>query len=162
MLDNLPFKVLLSLDLVNMFKNMSRRQCCNILRRDFPELLTVFDNMYQKATKLWMTLPDGTAHVLLMIEEGFSQGCALSSLFAALILYEILQDVKQEHDTRQVGNNRVKGKGGPEIMPIAFMDDTNVLLHIDDVEWFLKQVTTLTLGAPVGVFIGKAKSKILN
>jgi hypothetical protein len=139
-----PDKVLLSLDLlvVNMFNNMSRRQCRNILRRHFPELLSIFDNMYQKATKVWTTLPDGTSHVLLMI-EGFSQGCPLSSIFVALILHEILHTVKIEHDVRQVGNNRTAGTGGVKIMPIAFMDDTNILLPIDDVAWFVKRVRTL-------------------
>eukprot|EP00978_Attheya_sp_CCMP212_P025975 scaffold84639_cov28-Attheya_sp.AAC.1 len=63
----LPFKVLLSLDLVNMFNNSH-----------FPELLSIFDNMYQQATKVWTTLPDGTPYCLLMI-EGSSQGCPLSS-----------------------------------------------------------------------------------
>jgi hypothetical protein len=42
-------------------------------------------------------------------------------------------------------------------MPIAFMDDTNTLLQIYDVWWFLKRVQSL--GAPVGVIIGKAKRK---
>jgi hypothetical protein len=147
MAGRLPLKVLLSLDLVNMFNNMSRREGRNILRRDFPELLSVFDNMYQKATKVWTTLPDGTPHVLLMI-EGFNQGCPLSSLFAALILHEILRVVKSEHDSRRIGNARTCGTGGAEIMPIAFMDDTNILLPIEDVAWFLKRVTKL--GAPVG------------
>eukprot|EP00978_Attheya_sp_CCMP212_P046214 scaffold379391_cov30-Attheya_sp.AAC.1 len=150
----LPFKVLLSLDLVNMFNNMSRQQCRNIpLRRHFPELLSIFDNMYQQATKVWTTLPDGTPHCLLMI-EGFSQGCPLSLLFAALILHEILNDVKiEEHDTRRLGNGRKAGTGGVEIMPIAFMDDTNILLPMDNVAWFLKRVRDL--GAPVGIIIGK-------
>ena len=58
--------ILLSLDLVNMFNNMSRRQYHNILCKDFPDLLTIFDNIYKKATKVWTTLPDGTPHVLLM------------------------------------------------------------------------------------------------
>eukprot|EP00978_Attheya_sp_CCMP212_P035649 scaffold156391_cov25-Attheya_sp.AAC.1 len=46
-------------------------------------------------------------------------------------------------------------------MPIAFMDDTNILLPVDDVAWFLlKRVRDL--GAPVGVIIGKDKTKILT
>jgi hypothetical protein len=98
MAGNMPLKVLLSLNLVNMFNNMSRRQCRNILRRHFPQLLSVFNNMYQNATKVWTTLPDGTSHALFMI-EGFSQGCPLSSIFAALILHEILDKVKIEHDS---------------------------------------------------------------
>jgi hypothetical protein len=92
--------------------------------------------------------------------EGFNQGCPLSSLFAALILHEILRTVKSEHDSRRVGNARTQGAGGAEIMPIAFMDDTNILLPIDEVAWFLKRVTKL--GAPVGVIIGKEKTKILT
>jgi hypothetical protein len=61
-----------------------------------------------------------------------------------------------------VGNNRVKEKRGPEILPIAFMDNMNILLPIpeEDVKWYLKQVTTL--GAPVGVIIGKTKTKNLT
>jgi hypothetical protein len=159
MAGHLPSKILLSLDLINTFNNMSRRECRNILRRDFPDLLSIFDNMYQRATKVWTTLPDGTAHVLLMI-EGFSQGCPLSSIFAALILHEILKEVKTTHDARRVGKNRTQGKGGAEIMPIAFMDDTNILLPIEDVEWFLKRVTKL--GAPVGVLIGREKKILTN
>jgi hypothetical protein len=155
----LPDKVLLSLDLVNMFNNMSRRQCRNLLRQYFPDLLSVFDNMYKKATKVWTTLPDGSPHALLMI-EGFSQGCPLSSLFAALILHEILTDIKREHDSRRSGTKRKAGTGEVEIMPIAFMDDTNILLPINDVAWFLKRMRTL--GAPVGVIVGKDKTKILT
>eukprot|EP00978_Attheya_sp_CCMP212_P011772 scaffold29260_cov49-Attheya_sp.AAC.4 len=69
MAGTLPFKVLLLLDLVNMFNNMSRRQCRNILRRHFPDLLSIFDNMYQQAMKLWTMLPDpdGTPHCLLQV-----------------------------------------------------------------------------------------------
>jgi hypothetical protein len=44
--------------------------------------------------------------------------------------------------------------------PIAFMDDTNVLLDPADVNWFLKRMTTL--GRPVGIIIGKEKTKILT
>jgi hypothetical protein len=115
--------------------------------------------MYKQATKVWITRPDGTSEALLMV-EGFNQGCPLSSILAALILHNILRTVKIEHDSRRSGNGRIRGSGAVEIMPIAFMDDTNVLLPIDDVEWFLKRVETL--GAPVGVIIGKDKTKILT
>jgi hypothetical protein len=92
--------------------------------------------------------------------EGFNQGCPLSSILAALILHEILHTVKTEDDTRRTGNSHTPGSDSVEIMPIAFMDDTNVMLPIDDVEWFLKRVTAL--GKPVGVIIGKDKTKILT
>jgi hypothetical protein len=96
-------------DLVNMFNNMSRRQCRNILRRDFPDLLSVFDNLYKQATKVWIALPDGTSQALLMI-EGFNQGCPLSSILAALILQDILHAVKLEHDARRIGNGKSPGQ----------------------------------------------------
>jgi hypothetical protein len=44
--------------------------------------------------------------------------------------------------------------------PLAFMDDTNVLLDPGDVNWFLKRMATL--GQPVGIVIGKDKTKILT
>eukprot|EP00978_Attheya_sp_CCMP212_P004205 scaffold9128_cov52-Attheya_sp.AAC.3 len=40
------------------------------------------------------------------------------------------------------------------------MDDTNVLLDPADVNWFLKRMSTL--GKPVGIIIGKEKTKILT
>mmetsp|Transcript_3766 Transcript_3766/g.6824 ORF Transcript_3766/g.6824 Transcript_3766/m.6824 type:complete len:172 (-) Transcript_3766:515-1030(-) len=54
-----------------------------------------------------------------------------------------------------------QARGGIEIMPIAFMDDTNILLPRDNVWWFLKMVQSL--GVPVGVIIaGNTKTKILT
>eukprot|EP00978_Attheya_sp_CCMP212_P005188 scaffold11547_cov51-Attheya_sp.AAC.1 len=92
--------------------------------------------------------------------EGFSEGCPLSSIFAALVLHGVLHQLKQEHDTNRTGSARTRGSGRPEMSPIAFMDDTNVLLDPADVNWFLKRIATL--GMPVGIIIGKKKTKILT
>eukprot|EP00978_Attheya_sp_CCMP212_P019044 scaffold52878_cov57-Attheya_sp.AAC.1 len=44
--------------------------------------------------------------------------------------------------------------------PLAFMDDTNVLLEPSEVNWFLKRMAKI--GKPVGIVIGKDKTKILT
>eukprot|EP00978_Attheya_sp_CCMP212_P018956 scaffold52498_cov35-Attheya_sp.AAC.1 len=44
--------------------------------------------------------------------------------------------------------------------PLAFMDDTNVLLEPSEVNWFLKRMAKI--GKPVGIVISKDKTKILT
>lgn len=140
-----PTRVLISIDLKNMFNKMSRRRCHKILRRCFPHLLPVFDCLYKQANKIWYIRANGTKECILQV-EGFAQGCPLSLFFAALVLGDLLQKLSDRFKTRAASrreaeiyvktNNGVRGLCNP----VAYVDDGYIVPVFEDVEWAMSLI----------------------
>ena len=95
----LPSRIAILLDLRNMFNKVSREVFMEELERDFPELVPLANLFYEEAGTVHFRWEDGTWDALKM-EEGSTQGCPLSVLFAALVMRAVLRPVLAKLDAR--------------------------------------------------------------
>ena len=158
-----PTRALVSLDIINMFNAMSREKLRQLIERDFPELTPLADMLYKEPGYQMVRKVDGT-WVAIPVEEGFSQGCPLSPIFAAIVLNYILRKVHRDLTLKSIkrasdGNLHDDGIGGAPII-LAYVDDTNVLIPLEDVEDFLYLFNKY--GNPLGAFLNLTKTKILT
>ena len=161
---NLPSRCLVSLDMKNMFNNMSRIVCRAILFEHFPHLVPLFDSIYKRANKVFIRNLDGSISTILQI-EGFAQGCPLSSVLAALVLGELLKKLNRLQKERAQSRNPF-----PHLSPdstdndiaefLAYIDDANIVLPIVDVKSLLDTISAV--GEPYGAYLNKSKTKILT
>jgi len=158
-----PTRALVSLDIKNMFNAMSREKLRQLLERDFPELSPLADMLYKEPGFQMVRKVDGT-WVAIPVEEGFSQGCPLSPIFAAIVLNHILRKVHRDLTLKSIkrasdGNLHDDGIGGAPII-LAYVDDTNILIPLEDVEDFLSLFNKY--GNPLGAILNLSKTKILT
>eukprot|EP00957_Ditylum_brightwellii_P007677 580390-Ditylum_brightwellii.AAC.1 len=92
---DIPNKCLLSLDMNNIFSNMSRKKCRNILKLKFPHLVCLFDALSKRANKVIICKEDSTLETFLQL-KGYAQGCPLSSIFSALVFGELLKQLNTQ------------------------------------------------------------------
>ena len=100
------------------------------------------------------------------MEEGFSQGCPASPVFAAIVLHVILEQLQQELNIRAAsrksnGDNGDDGMGTLALI-LAYVDDCNALLHHhhNDIPFFLQRFTELA--TPLGAVLNTEKTRILT
>jgi hypothetical protein len=88
--DILPSRAAVFFDLTNQFNSVSRAVLFKV-----PKILPLTTLFYEQAGTVHHKWSDGTWHTLLM-EEGVSQGCPLSPIFALLVVANLLQplDIK--------------------------------------------------------------------
>jgi hypothetical protein len=158
-----PTRALVSLDIRNMFNAVSRHKLREIIATDFPHLQPIADSLYKTTHYAKYKNLDGQWETI-EVEEGFTQGCPFSPLFAGLVLTHILTKVNAELLTR--AENRKcndiyldDGHGGEPII-MAYVDDTNCLLPIEDVEFFLDRFKYY--GEPLGAVMNTDKTRILT
>lgn len=137
--NGLPTRSLVSLDIKNMFNAISREKARQIISRDFPELDGFADCLYEDFGRQCLRREDGSWEVI-EVQEGFSQGCPASPIFAALVLTSILTKINRDLSLDALtrfnnGNKHDDGQGGKPII-LGYVDDVNVLLPIEDVEKF--------------------------
>ena len=158
-----PTRALISLDIKNMFNAMSRQKLRQILERDFPELSPLADMLYKEAGHQMVRKADGT-WVAIPVEEGFSKGCPFSPIFAAIVLNHILRKVHRDLMLKAVkrmadNNPHDDGMGGIAII-MAYVDDTNILIPLEDVEDFMESFDKN--GGELGARLNLDKTKILT
>eukprot|EP00956_Cyclotella_meneghiniana_P015018 scaffold22773_cov35-Cyclotella_meneghiniana.AAC.1 len=158
-----PSRCLISLDLRNMFNEVSRDEILHIVHTFFPELLPLVTMLYNDAGDVWIRLEDGTWATIAM-EEGTNQGCPLSSTLAALVLHSILAPITQLLHQRAAerlaaGDPGDDGLGGVS-NPLAYVDDKNSCVYLPDVLFFLEEFQRR---APfLGLYINTIKTRILT
>ncbi len=160
----LPTRSLVSLDIVNMFNAVSRRRLRTIIAREFPELANFADLLYEQEGSTAVKLADGTWHYI-PVREGFSQGCPMSPVFAALVLDEILKKIDGELRERARVRKYVDRKPGDDHeggipLLLAYVDDCNCVLPHIDVEFFLQQFKRY--GEPLGAVMNTTKTRIMT
>ncbi len=158
-----PTRALVSLDIRNMFNAVSRHKLREIIAHEFPHLQPIADSLYKTTHHAKYKNLDGKWETI-EVEEGFTQGCPFSPLFAGLVLTHILTKVNAELLTR--ASDRMHdgiylddGHGGEPII-MAYVDDTNCLLPIEDVEFFLDRFKFY--GEPLGAVMNTDKTRILT
>ena len=138
----LSSRVAIFLDLKNMFNLISREKLMAIIAESFPELLPFATLLYGDSGTVNLRWDDRSWQLLKM-EEGVNQGCPLSSIFAALVLNEIL--VPLDRSLHERADNRAlhqgpgdDGYGGPTHQ-IGFVDDLGATVVLEDVLFFLEK-----------------------
>ena len=161
----LPTRSLISLDIRNMFNAVSRQKLREIVSIDFPELLPLADCLYDGPGKTVVKRSDGTWEAI-PVREGFSQGCPLSPIFAAIVLKRILTKIHrdlmvrvQERLSEDMPKFLDDGRGGQPLI-LGYVDDVNVLVPTRDVHTFLKLFKKY--GEPYGAVLNTEKTRILT
>lgn len=100
----------------------------------------------------------------IVVEEGFTQGCPFSPLFAGIVLTHILKKIsvkleKRANQRLTEGREMDDNKGGQALIT-AYVDDTNCLVPLEDVQFLLQQFEQI--GVPLGAVMNTDKTRILT
>jgi hypothetical protein len=123
----LPSRAAVFFDLTNQFNSVSREAFFKVIADSFPEILPLTTLFYEQAGTVHHKWADGTWRTLLM-EEGVSQGCPLSPIFASLVVSTLLQPLDIELRERAATRLR-NGDPGDD----GFGGITHLLGYVDDV-----------------------------
>ena len=157
----LPSRALVSLDIRNMFNAISRHKLREIVRDEFPCLEAFVDCLYEEPGKSLVKMDDGSwEHI--PVTEGFSQGCPLSPILAAIVLNHILKkidDLLKKRAQRRNKSTSDDNLGGLAII-LAYVDDANFLVPLEDVQPLLDAFNEI--GPPLGAILNEEKTRILT
>ncbi len=98
------------------------------------------------------------------MEEGISQGCPLSPIFASLVIANLLQpfdiELRERATTHLLnGNPGNNGFGGiPHLL--GYVDNISACIPLTDLQFLCNQFATI--GAPLGCFVNPMKTRILT
>jgi hypothetical protein len=148
-------RVLLLLDITNMFNEISRDACRLLLlaRPELKDTVPYFDQMCKEPNRCWYKTDKGTYRHFQQ-PKGFAQGCPLSGSYAPIVLSLLLKKISKELIARQNQNSDI-----PSPHASSFIDDTNLFLPLQDVEWFIKRFDEL--GTPMGIKLNQRKTQLL-
>ena len=123
-------------------------------------LTTLFYKHAGTVHHLWA---DGTWCTLLM-EEGVSQGCPLSPIFASLVIANLLQpldiELRKRATTRLLnGDPGDNGFGGISHL-LGYVVDVSACIPLADLQFLCDQFATI--GASLGCFVNPMKTRILT
>jgi hypothetical protein len=146
-----------------MFNAVSRERLREIISAKFPTLEAFADVIYEDSGQTFVRLENGEWEII-SVTEGFTQGCPVSPVFAAIVLNDILSTIQKELNLR-AEQRRVKGEPGDDNLGtldiiLAYVDDCNVLLHHEDVLFFLDRFKQLA--EPLGAVLNTEKTRILT
>ena len=160
---NLPTRAAVFFDLTNQFNSISREAFLDVITKSFPEILPLATLFYSEPGTVHHKWADGTWRTLVM-EEGVSQGCPLSPIFASLVVACLLRPLdkllKERAKQRlQNGNPGDDGSGGITHL-LGFVDDVSTCTPLEDIEFLCQNFDRL--GRPLGCFINPMKTRILT
>ena len=159
----LPSRAAVFVDLKNMYPNISRIELVNIIQAEFPELLQLYRLLYDDPSKAHYRWEDGSWRTLDM-NEGVGQGCPLSTLFATLVLNNVLLPLQQELNERaasRVADNDTGDDGYGSVTHImALIDDTTAVVPLVDLDYFFSRLPQLA--RPRGGLISTSKTRIMT
>jgi hypothetical protein len=159
----LPSRAAVFFDLTNQFNSVSREAFFKVIEDSFPEILPLTTLFYEQAGTVHHKWADGTWRTLLM-EEGVSQGCPLSPIFASLVVSTLLQpldiELRERATTRlRNGDPGDDGLGGITHL-LGYVDDVSACVPLKDLQFLCDRFATI--GAPLGCFVNPMKTRILT
>ena len=161
--NTLPSRAGVFFDLTNQFNSVSREAFFKVIADSFPEILPLTTLFYEQAGTVHHKWADGTWRTLLM-EEGVSQGCPLSPIFASLVVTNLLQpldiELRERAATRlRNGDPGDDGFGGITHL-LGYVDDVSACTPLEDLKFLCDRFATI--GAPIGCFVNPMKTRILT
>jgi hypothetical protein len=134
----IPTRAAVFFDLTNQFNSVSHEAFFNVIAKSFPEMLPLTTLFYKHAGTVHHLWADGTWCTLLM-EEGVSQGCPLSPIFASLVIANLLQPLDIELCKRATtwllnGNPGNDGFGGITHL-LGYVDDVSACILLADLQF---------------------------
>ena len=161
--NTLPSRAGVFFDLTNQFNSVSREAFFKVIADFFPEILPLTTLFYEQAGTVHHKWADGTWRTLLM-EEGVSQGCPLSPIFASLVVTNLLQpldiELRERAATRlRNGDPGDDGFGGITHL-LGYVDDVSACTPLEDLKFLCGRFATI--GAPIGCFVNPMKTRILT
>jgi hypothetical protein len=146
-----------------MFNAVSRERLREIISAKFPTLEAFADVIYKDSGQTFVRLENGEWEII-PVTEGLTQGCPVSPVFAAIVLNDILSTIQQELNLR-TEQRKINGEPGDDNLGtlgiiLAYVDDCNVLLHHEDVLFFLDRFKQLA--EPLGAVLNMEKTRILT
>ena len=166
-----PSRCFISLDLKNMFNEVSREKIFEIISDKYPELLPLVTLLYKNPGDVFFKMGDGTWATHSM-EEGVNQGCPLSSTLTSLVLHEVLEPLTLKLKARAARRLRLAKQGdthadlvndnnaGGESHPMGYIDDAGACVPFEDVLFFLEEFERLA--TPLGCHINPKKTRIMT
>ena len=157
-----PTHALLSLDIKNMFNEVSRDATLTALQNtpSLHNLIPYYRLLYDVPNRCWYKPPSTSHFQFFNQHEGHAQGDPLSGAFSALPLASLLATIRPQLLQRQQNRHTLSNSQAPLHAPRSYMDDTSVLLHHHDVAWFFHQFQTK--GPAYGIYVNRAKTKLLT
>ena len=161
--DTLPSRAAVFFDLTNQFNSVSREAFFKVITDSLPDILPLTTLFYEQAGTVHHKWVDGTWRTLLM-EEGVSQGCPLSPMFASLVVANLLQplDIKlyeRAATCLQNGDPGDDGFGGITHL-LGNVNDVSACDSFTDLQFLCDRFATI--GAPLGCFVKPEKTRILT
>jgi hypothetical protein len=159
----LPTRAAIFFDLTNRFNSVSREEFKNVISTSFPELLPLVTLFYDQPNTVHYKWNDGSWRCLLM-EEGTSQGCPLSPLFASFVVARLLEPIdgllrKRAAACHAAGDTGNDSQGGISHL-LSFVDDISSCVYLPDLHFLCEQVQSR--GASIGCFVNPHKTRILT
>ena len=160
-----PQHALLSLDIRNMFNEVSRNATLATLRNTpaLHPLLPYYRLLYDGPNTCWYKPAHDQTHQCFFQHEGHAQGDPLSGAFSsiplALLLNQIRPQLIQRQQQRQPHPTPTHPTP-PLHAPRCYMDDTSIILHHEDISWFIHQFQQH--GPQFGIHLNPTKTQLLT
>ena len=99
------------------------------------------------------------------MEEGVSQGCPLSPIFASLVVARLLQPLdglllKARAAARLLAGYKGDDNYGGITHLLGFVDDVSACVPLEDLQFLCDNFASI--GAPLGCFVNPMKTRILT
>ena len=159
----LPTRAAIFFNLTNQFNSVSRKEFNFFIATSFQELLPLVTLFYDQPSTVYYKWNAGSWRCLLM-EEGTSQGCPLSPLFASFVVVQLLEPIdgllqQRTAECLATGDTGNDGQGGISHL-LSFVDDISSCLYLPDLHFLCEQVHSL--GASIECFINPHKTKSID
>eukprot|EP00957_Ditylum_brightwellii_P196004 14934231-Ditylum_brightwellii.AAC.1 len=142
-----------------MFNNLSQRQCRKVLQCIFPHLLTLFDSLHMTGNTVYICREDSALDSFLQ-KEGIVQGCHWSMVLSALLLGDVIDELKQALKICMLSHPLTPSADDGNTEPIAFVDNNIIAVPLMDVLWTFQKFAEI--GDKYGYFPQKLKNKVLT
>ena len=136
---HLPTRTAIVFNLTNQCNSVSREEFKNVIATSFPELLPLVKLFYDQPNTVHYKWNDGSWHWRrLLMEEGTSQGCPLSPLFASFVVARLLKPIDgllREHAANCLANGDTDddgdGQGGISYL-LSFVNVISSCIYLPD------------------------------
>jgi hypothetical protein len=158
-----PTRAAVFFDLTNQFNSLSHSKFFNVIAEHFPELLPLTTLFYSNTNTVQHKWSNGTWCQLLM-QEGVTQGCPLSPLFASFLVARLLEPINALLHARAAeqlaSGDPGNDKYGGITHLISYVDNISTFIYLPNLEFFCN--TLKTNGTALDCFVNTTKTRILT